>query len=432
MRRIGTLTSGIVLLGVGLVLSFDTVFHHHWFNRIEPFWPLALVAIGAEVLWAFYFNYRNKTAERVRVDYRSISLLTLAIVIGFVFTTSEKVVTKFQNEHSSSVATDILNSLRNRSVDLPEQTMPLDQAIRVHIQNWHGSITVTGAQTNQITVKGQLQVILPQSLVNDLAVQKLIQTIMPTIDHKEDLQISVPTAFADNNQITRVDLEITVPKSVSVYLDGRMGNEVVNTVDGDVTFSNDAGNVTADQIGGAVSVRQSEGQTVLSNIGGNVEINANSDSVTLSHITGNIVANSQLGDVTLHDIQGKSQVICKSGPIHADNLFGESTLTSGLGAIDVVHASEGVTATTEEGSISVDTSVSGDLKLHSDKGVVSIKIPKTSSLRFDGYSSRGVVKGPTVTASSTPGGAHVTETMNDGTYAVIVTTGDGAIMVATK
>lgn len=74
-HRVGTMTLGISLVIIGALFLLHIVFPAISYTLIFRLWPLILVALGAEVLFA---NFR---AEKVdfRFDFGSVILLMLLI-----------------------------------------------------------------------------------------------------------------------------------------------------------------------------------------------------------------------------------------------------------------------------------------------------------------------------------------------------------------
>ncbi|MCL2052282.1 MAG: DUF5668 domain-containing protein [Lachnospiraceae bacterium] len=64
IRRLGSVTFGIVLIGTGLLMSLNVIFPSLNINMLFRFWPLILVILGVEVLIGSQF----KSTEVIRPD----------------------------------------------------------------------------------------------------------------------------------------------------------------------------------------------------------------------------------------------------------------------------------------------------------------------------------------------------------------------------
>ncbi len=49
-RKSGNVTGGIILIVLGIILTFNTIFDINLFSYIKNIWPLGLVALGVYII----------------------------------------------------------------------------------------------------------------------------------------------------------------------------------------------------------------------------------------------------------------------------------------------------------------------------------------------------------------------------------------------
>jgi len=72
-RRVGTFTSGIVLIMVGIIFLLRLIYPSINYYFIASLWPLVLIILGIEIIVAYIINKE----EIMRYDFGAIIILVL-------------------------------------------------------------------------------------------------------------------------------------------------------------------------------------------------------------------------------------------------------------------------------------------------------------------------------------------------------------------
>lgn len=417
MRKVGTLTSALTLLALGIVLLIDIVFQKPIMARVLNFWPVIILGLGGELLWSLYSVKRQRTNEEIRVDVRSIALLSLVGVFSITLYTAQNV--------EGMVQSSILNvrdAFSDKTINLPDTTFDGKDVHKLEVYSSVGTIKVNKSDSDTITIKTKVHVRnLNSQQANDEA-----KNWTPHITKGSTFRVEFDSSLASSSKINGVDLEILVPQNVSLQLLANNGNISVQDHAGDVVVSAELGKIDLEQIKGKATIEENDGQIVASNIDGDLEVKSNKGRIDVDNVKGNASLKSTYGPIRVAKIGGALQVDCEDGDIQINDVKGNVNAHAEKGLIQATSVKKELTLTSGTGGITVESEVGGSWILNSTRGMVSIRVPSNSNIEFIGESSRGLVKGPTKSDSS-PSGSKVTEKMGKGTYSIVVRTEDGAI-----
>jgi DUF4097 and DUF4098 domain-containing protein YvlB len=169
-------------------------------------------------------------------------------------------------------------------------TAPAAGMTRVVFENPHGNITVSGADTPQVSVNGHR---LIRSMSRDEAGRANSLAPVEIVPQGDRLLVRTNQDRGPSNQRISDDLvEVTVPRGMAVEVRGRQG--------GDYDISGVAGDV--DLFANRAVVR-------LSNVGGNARIEiGRTDSIRAVDVKGKVDIQGQGSDVELENIEGQVTV----------------------------------------------------------------------------------------------------------------------------
>ncbi len=78
VRRVGTLSAGIVLVGFGIVFLLRMAVPWLDYGVILSFWPVVLILLGAEMLYAYTFG----KSDTVKYDGGAIAVIILLCIFA--------------------------------------------------------------------------------------------------------------------------------------------------------------------------------------------------------------------------------------------------------------------------------------------------------------------------------------------------------------
>src|SRR5262249_946053 len=130
-------------------------------------------------------------------------------------------------------------------------------AKRVIFQNMRGNLRITGADSTQVVISGRKNIRAFRRQDADQADRVTAIDIVPDGDH---WLVRGNADRVSGDRRVSADLEITLPKGVSVEAHSRGGDVDINDVAGDVDVSSDHSDVRLSKIGGSgrIEVRRSD------------------------------------------------------------------------------------------------------------------------------------------------------------------------------
>lgn len=122
------------------------------------------------------------------------------------------------------------------------------------------------------------------------------------IDRSSDGVIEVEPD-AEMGPATVVDFQVTIPRSMSVYLEGMYSDIDVDGVGGDVEVETLEGSVVLRNITGDVRAEAITGEVRLENIDGDVEVESVARGVWVTGVSGEVMVESVSGSIHLEDVR---------------------------------------------------------------------------------------------------------------------------------
>lgn len=119
-RRVGTLSMGLLLISVGILLIYAQISALNALELVETWWPIILFMLGIEVLW-WYYTAKEET-PKIKYDLLSIFIILFLIFTGTaIYSLSQVGVVAHLHR---------LVSAQHFVVPIPTQELPLDKSIK--------------------------------------------------------------------------------------------------------------------------------------------------------------------------------------------------------------------------------------------------------------------------------------------------------------
>jgi DUF4097 and DUF4098 domain-containing protein YvlB len=278
--------------------------------------------------------------------------------------------------------------VRNISSHVEEsKTLKVDieKPLTLKVASGAGDVTITGANVDTVQVKVVKTAYDSSQSRADQEVKGIKYTIEQT-GNTITLKYELPKSMNLNNNVNRVDFDVTVPKEVTVDVDSSLGVINIAGTKGNVDIKNDFGDVSLEDIEGALTVQTSSGEVeAISIVAGDENIDLRSDfgGITLKKANGqDIILDSSSGPITLSEVRA-------TGNINTNTDFGNTDFLNG--------SSNSLSVETNSGRVSlVKVRVSKEIKVQDDFGDIELEQALGSS--YDLHTSSG-----SITASSAQG-----------------------------
>ena len=172
---------------------------------------------------------------------------------------------------------------------------------RVTFENPRGSIKVIGGDSPEVSVNGHKAIRAWSRQDADRANQNTPVEIVPQGDR---LLIRSNQDRAPDNQRISDDLEVTVPRGMSVEARGRTGDYEISDVTGDVELATDRGDVRLARIGGSALLEIGRSDVVrATDVKGKIDLQGRGSDVELENIQGQVTINgSYLGTLEFKNL----------------------------------------------------------------------------------------------------------------------------------
>lgn len=208
--RVGSISMGISLLFLGVVLLLSQLFHLQSASILMSWWPIILIVLGAEILIYLFLSKQEKPI--VKYDFLSIFFVGMIGMfgIGLTIVTTTGIFDKINDW--SAIETNMIN--------LPEYENSLEENIkRVVIETGSQSLTIDDTEENDVSIFGTYRA---QSLGKEAAIQSMGDYLL--VKEKGDtLYIyfkevyNLPQPFQDWVDISAT---IIVPSDITLEVNG--------------------------------------------------------------------------------------------------------------------------------------------------------------------------------------------------------------------
>ena len=172
---------------------------------------------------------------------------------------------------------------------------------RITFENPRGSIKVIGGDSQEISVNGHKTIRAWSRQDGDRANENTPVEIVPQGDR---LLIRTNQDRVPDNQRISDDLEVTVPRGVSVEARGRNADYEINDVTGDVELASDRGDVRLARIGGNARLEIGRSDVIrAADLKGKLDLQGRGSDVELENIQGQVTINgSYLGTLEFKNL----------------------------------------------------------------------------------------------------------------------------------
>ena len=326
-------------------------------------------------------------------------------------------------------------------------TAPLGGAKRIVFENARGNIKVTGADTTGVTVTGHKSIRAYERSDADRANGNTPLEIVPQGDH---LLIRTNQDHVSDKQQISEDLEVTVPRAVSVEAHGR-GDYEVSDVTGDVELASDRGDVRLARVDGNARLDVGHSDLIRAvDLKGRLDLQGNGSDVELENVGGQVTINGnyngnldfkKLAKPLKFDGARNTELSVQAVPGSIDMDLGQFNGTDLVGPVRLVGGSRDIRMTRFTQSLEVDNQ-RGDVELHpglpvpaidahTASGRIDLILPEKAAFQLDGAVDRGDATndfGPAIQQTSNGHSATLKGKVGDGPL-VHITSTRGAISV---
>jgi hypothetical protein len=143
----------------------------------------------------------------------------------------------------------------------------------------------------------------------------------------------VRSSFIKRPESAVINLDVRVPKNISLDIDDGSGLIEITDIGGCVKLEDGSGSIEVKNIGSKVDVDDGSDSLDLYNIYGDVKIDDGSGSISAEEVKGNIRVKDSSGGITIKDLDGDVDIDDSSGDINVTGIGGSVVVEDGSGGI---------------------------------------------------------------------------------------------------
>lgn len=247
-------------------------------DLLTRFWPFLLILWGGlrlvEVLW-------SRGQWRSGFSGGEIVLIIFICIIGAAAWQAHAF-----GIHFNRRGIDIFGD----SFDYPVQASASATGMtRIVFDNPRGNIRVTGGDVTEVTVTGHKSIRAYQKQDADHTNDSTPVEVVPQGDR---LVIRTNQDHAPDNQRVSDDLEVTVPRSMSVEAHGNSGDDEVTDLQGDADLASNSGDMRIARLGGNAKISSGHSDVVnVVDVKGKVDLDGRGSDMNLENISGQVTVN---------------------------------------------------------------------------------------------------------------------------------------------
>jgi len=290
MRR-RSFTGPLLLLIIGALFLWNNMHPEaSVFDLVARYWPFLLIGWGL-------LRLVEVTASRDR-SYSSFTGGEVVLVIMICIAGSAIWEAHQHGIHFTPRGLDVFGDQYDYPVSAHGSAAGMT---RITFENPRGSIKVIGGDSQEISVNGHKVIRAWSRQDGDRSNENTPVEIVPQGDR---LLIRTNQDRSPDNQRISDDLEVTVPRGVSVEARGRNGDYEISDITGDVELASDRGDVRLARIGGNARLEIGRSDVIrATDLKGKLDLQGRGSDVELENVQGQVTINgSYLGSLEFKNI----------------------------------------------------------------------------------------------------------------------------------
>jgi DUF4097 and DUF4098 domain-containing protein YvlB len=398
----------VVLIVIGIVFLLGNLHMLSWLRlgtMFAHYWPALLI------LWGVIKLVEYQQAQRDGVPTRGIGaggvfLVIFIVVCGLLATQAARFNWGELRDNMNIDDNDLDNIFGetfNFDEHLEQDISPATTNLRV--SDDHGAVRITTSNDNRISVTVRKRV----GADGQSDADKYNQETKPTITASGNLLTVDAKTQAAGNHSVQSDLDISIPRKMSVQITSRRGEVSVTGREGEVEINNQHGDVSVEDVTGNVKLNLEKSSAKVEQITGDVHIDGRlnevsvtdikgaaqfdgefQESVKLSRISKSIAFKSSRTDLEFSRLDGDLDL--DSDDLHADQLAGPLHLTTRSKQIRLDDVSGDVRVQDENGGIEVSMRSLGNVQIDSRNGDIHLSVPDKAGFHVDARTRDGEIQ----------------------------------------
>jgi DUF4097 and DUF4098 domain-containing protein YvlB len=399
-----SITGPLILVTIGVLFLLNNVRPDFLsFSMIADYWPFLLIGAGAIGLIEVLFHAARGTtpAPRPLAGAGIFWIVVVCVIAGVLSGNHDFRFARFDRPGISVFGSDF-------EYDVNASASP-QGVTRIIFDNIRGNISVKGEDSGDVKVTGRKTVRAFHRGDADRANERT----QVRIERNGDLLLVRAEEFngARMIQIT-TDLDITLPRGISVESRGRTGDLTIDDIDGTVDVSSARGDVRLSHIARDVKIASSRSGVIRAvDLKGNLDLEGRGSDLQLENIAGAVTINGEYSGTIEFQALAKpmrfqssrtefrveavpGSITLDLGNLKMTNVSGPVRFQTRTRDIQVSDVTNALDLTVDRGDIQV-TASKGPLPkmdVHSRNGDIALTLPDHAGFELNGSTSQGEVE----------------------------------------
>ena len=281
-----SITGPLILVGIGVLFLINNLWRDVavW-SLFADYWPVLLIIMGVIGLVEVLIHASRNTAPPPR-PVTGGGFFWIFVIVMFAIWGSNRGGIHIGRLNSSGVS--ILGSDYDFDINA---SSPSQGITRVVLENLKGNLSLKGEETSEVKLSGRKSI----RAFNKGDAERADQQSVVKLDRQGDLLIVRAEEPRNSRMLSvSIDLDLVVPKGVSIEIRGRSGDLSIEDIDGGVEVSGGRGDVRLNRIGKDVKVESSRSGLVrATNVKGGVDLQGRGSEVQIENIQGEVKVNGE-------------------------------------------------------------------------------------------------------------------------------------------
>jgi hypothetical protein len=317
----GSILGGVLLILLGvlfLLARWDPnlqIWHVFW-----HYWPVLIILWGFAKLFDHLTAQQEGRARPPLVTGSEAALLVLVILV----VAGMGLYSRIRERHPDiDMNLNMFHEQASQNVDVPVKTIPAGSHVTLRTER--GNITCHAGDSDELRVNANLTA----SEGNESAAQERLKTVKVVIEQTRDGYTVHPVNQEDGESVT-ADLDVTVPKNVSITANTNHGDISISGVSGNAVATTLHGTVDIHNTGADASAEMSKGDVRINDVAGSVRITGRGDEVDVSDIAGDTTIEGEFfGPVVVRNVTKTTRYVSQKADLSLEHLTGRLELDSG-------------------------------------------------------------------------------------------------------
>jgi DUF4097 and DUF4098 domain-containing protein YvlB len=401
-RARSTIFPGLLLILLGILFLLHRFQPEIDFRLlIRVYWPLLLILWGIAKLIE---HLRGPREGGVRGRFLTGGEAALLILVIFVLIGFSMVDVIHRRHPGLDMNVDIFSQKYSQSHMMPAMKIPAGSLLKV--QTGLGNITVHAGQGDDVRV----QVNTSASGASESRTRSRMNDAGVVLEKSGNGYLLHPTKQEDLHGRVTVDLDVELPKSITLAAITSRGDISISGIAGPVTAVSRDGDVEIHDSAADVSVELQKGDARITDVAGNARVTGKGSEIEISDVTGDATLEGDFfGPIRIRNVAKTTHCATPSSDISLVHLTGRLELDSGqieisdvAGIASLVTHNKDIEVENVAGRLRI-TNTHGDIRIHfpvppheeinvsNDSGDVDLTLPAKSSFEISAVTRSGEV-----------------------------------------